>query len=121
MKDFFDSIPIEIEESAAIDGAHPLIILLRIVVPMVHPGLAAAAIFVFVTSWNEFIFGMTFISSTSMRPLPAGISLKFLMEYQYKWPGMMAVAIVATLPILALFIAGQRYFIEGVTSGAVKG
>jgi multiple sugar transport system permease protein len=120
MKDFFDNVPVEIEESAMIDGAGPWRTLFVIVMPMVKPGLAAASIFVFVTSWNEFIFGWTFTTSMDMRPLPAGISMKFLMEYQYKWPEMMAVAIVATVPILALFVLAQKYFFEGITAGAVK-
>jgi multiple sugar transport system permease protein len=73
-----------------------------------------------VTSWNEFIFGLSFTSSTQMRPLPAGISLLFLQEFQYQWPEMMAVATIATLPILLLFLAFQNQFVEGVTAGAVK-
>jgi multiple sugar transport system permease protein len=121
LKGFFDSLPIEVEEAAFIDGASVLQTLLRVVFPMSRPGLAAAAIFVFVTSWNEFAFGLTFTSSTDMRPLPAGISLLFLQEFQYQWPEMMAVATVATLPILVLFLLFQRNFVEGVTSGAVKG
>jgi multiple sugar transport system permease protein len=121
LKGFFDSLPVEVEEAAFIDGASVLQTLLRVVFPMSRPGLAAAAIFVFVTSWNEFAFGLTFTSSTDMRPLPAGISLLFLQEFQYQWPEMMAVAIVATLPILLLFLLFQRNFVEGVTTGAVKG
>ena len=121
LKGFFDSLPVEVEEAAFIDGASVLQTLLRVVFPMSRPGLAAAAIFVFVTSWNEFAFGLTFTSSTDMRPLPAGISLLFLQEFQYQWPEMMAVAIAATLPILLLFLLFQRNFVEGVTTGAVKG
>jgi ABC-type glycerol-3-phosphate transport system permease component len=121
LKGFFDNLPVEVEEAAAIDGAGALATLMKVVLPMSRPGLTAAAIFVFVTSWNEFAFGLTFTSSTTMRPLPAGISLLFLQEFQYQWPEMMAVATVATVPILALFLLFQRNFIEGVTSGAVKG
>jgi multiple sugar transport system permease protein len=121
LKGFFDSLPVEVEEAAFIDGAGVLQTLLRVVFPMSRPGLAAAAIFVFVTSWNEFAFGLTFTSSTDMRPLPAGISLLFLQEFQYQWPEMMAVATVTTLPILVLFLLFQRNFVEGVTTGAVKG
>lgn len=120
MKGFIDGLPAEVELSAYIDGARPFRILWDIVLPMMRPGLAAAAIYVFVTSWNEFVLGLTFTSSTDMRMLPAGISLMFLQEFQYQWPEMMAVAIVATLPILALFVFFQRYFVAGITAGAVK-
>ncbi len=102
------------------DGAGPLRSFLRIVVPMARPGLTAAGIYAFVTAWNDLTIGLTLTTSTDMRPLPAGISVTFLQEFQYQWPEMMAVATVATLPILALFVAFQRNFIEGVTAGALK-
>jgi multiple sugar transport system permease protein len=120
LKSFFDSLPIEIEEAAMMDGAGPLRSFLRIVVPMARPGLTAAGIYAFVTAWNDLTIGLTLTTSTDMRPLPAGISVTFLQEFQYQWPEMMAVATVATLPILALFVAFQRNFIEGVTAGALK-
>lgn len=119
-KGFIDDLPVEVEQSAYIDGAGPLRILFDMVLPMMRPGMTAAALYVFVTSWNEFIFGLSFTSSTEMRPLPAGISLLFLQEFQYQWPEMMAVATVATVPILLLFLAFQNQFVEGVTAGAVK-
>jgi multiple sugar transport system permease protein len=121
LKSFFDSLPREIEEAAYIDGASPFGTFTRIVLPISRPGLAAAAIFVFVTSWNEFIMGLSFTSSTDMRTLPPGISLVFLQEFQYRWAEMMAVAAVATLPVLVIFILFQRNFIQGLTAGAVKG
>jgi multiple sugar transport system permease protein len=121
MRGFFEALPVEIEEAAFIDGASLAQVLWLVVLPMARPGLAAAAIYVFVTSWNEFIFGLTFTSRIEMRPLPAGISLLFLQEMQFRWPEMMAVAVVATLPILLLFLLFQRNFIEGMTTGAVKG
>ena len=120
LKSFFDSLPIEVEEAAMIDGAGPFRTLLRIVAPMARPGLTAAAIYAFVTAWNDLTIGLTLTTSTDMRPLPAGISVTFLQEFQYQWPEMMAVATVATLPILALFVAFQHNFIEGVTAGAIK-
>jgi len=121
LKDFFDSVPAELEEAAFIDGAGPFYALFRIVLPLARPGLGAAAIFVFVTSWNEFIFGLTFVSSSQLRPLPAGITDVFINEFQYRWGDVMAVAIIVTLPIMVLFLMFQRYFIQGVTAGALKG
>lgn len=121
MRDFFESLPYEIEEAAYIDGAGLLYAFWKIVVPMAMPGLAAAAIFVFVTSWNEFVFGLTFTSSEAMRPLPAMFSLLFLGEFQYRWGDAMAVAVVVAIPVMALFLLFQRYFVQGATAGAVKG
>ncbi|MCM0021986.1 MAG: carbohydrate ABC transporter permease [Tagaea sp.] len=120
LKDFFDALPPEMEEAAFIDGASLYTCFWRIVVPTTTPGLAAAAIFVFVTSWNEFIFGLAFTTSTAVRPLPAMISLLFLGEFQYRWGDAMAVAVVVTIPVMALFVFFQRYFVQGITAGAVK-
>ena len=121
LRDFIDSLPKELEDAATVDGAGPFYILFRIVVPLMQPGLAAAAIFVFISSWNEFIFGVTFTSSARMRPLPAGITDLFLQELQYRWGDTMAVGIIVTLPVMLLFLFFQRFFVHGVTAGAVKG
>jgi len=120
LMDFFDALPVEIEEAAFMDGASLYQCFWKIVVPITGPGLTAAAIFVFVTSWNEFIFGLAFTTSPSVRPLPAMISLLFLGEFQYRWGDAMAVAVVVTIPIMALFVLLQRYFVQGITAGAVK-
>jgi len=120
LKGFFDSLPVEVEECATVDGASALQVIRHVVLPMSRPGLTAAAIYCFVTSWNEFIIGLTFTSTTAMRPLPTGINLLFLQELQYQWPEMMAVATLATIPIAVLFAVFQRNFVEGVTAGAVK-
>lgn len=121
LKNFFDQLPVEVEEAAYVDGASPLYTLVRIVLPMAKPALAAAAIFVFVTSWNELLFGLTFISSNEMRPLPAGISMSFLTEFEGAWSQMMALATMVSIPIFLLFIFFQKAFMQGVTAGAVKG
>lgn len=121
LKDFFDAMPPDMEEAAYVDGASPFQVLRLIVLPLVKPGLSAAAIFVFVTSWNEFILGMTFVSSDAYRPIPAAMALLFLNEFQYRWADTMAVALVVTLPIMLLFVLFQKYFVRGITAGAVKG
>lgn len=121
LKDFFDAMPLEVEEAAYVDGASPFQVLRLIVLPLVTPGLSAAAIFVFVTSWNEFILGMTFVSNDAYRPIPAAMALLFLNEFQYRWGDTMAVALVVTFPIMLLFVLFQKYFVRGITAGAVKG
>ena len=121
LKSFFDQLPVEVEEAAYVDGASPLYTLFRIVLPMARPALGASAIFVFVTSWNELLFGLTFTSSTDMRPLPAGISMSFLTEFEGAWSEMMALSVMVSLPVFLLFTFFQRTFMSGVTAGAVKG
>jgi ABC-type glycerol-3-phosphate transport system permease component len=121
LKNFFDTLPIEVEEAAFVDGASHLYTLFRIVMPMARPALAATAIFVFVTSWNEFVFGLTFTANNDMRPLPPGIALMFLQDFEAAWSGMMALATMVTLPVLLLFVFFQKAFMRGVTAGAVKG
>jgi multiple sugar transport system permease protein len=121
LKSFFEQLPVEVEEAAYVDGASPAYTLFRIVLPMARPALAASAIFVFVTSWNELLFGLTFTSSTAMRPLPVGIAMTFLTEFEGAWSEMMALALLVSLPIFLLFVFFQRAFMQGVTAGAVKG
>ena len=121
LKNFFETLPIEVEEAAFVEGAGPLYTLFFIVLPMARPAMAAAAIFVFVTSWNEFMFGLAFITSNEMRPLPVGISMYFLVQFDSAWSELMAVALMVTVPILVLFLVFQKTFMHGVTAGAVKG
>ena len=120
LKNFFDTLPVEVEEAAFIEGAGPFRTLFFIVLPMSKPALAAAAIFVFVTSWNEFMFGLAFITSNDMRPLPVGISMYFLVQFDGAWSELMAVGLMVTAPVLVLFLVFQKTFMHGVTAGAVK-
>ncbi|MFA3919443.1 carbohydrate ABC transporter permease [Ruegeria hyattellae] len=121
LRNFFDQLPGEVEEAALIDGAGPWYTFFRIVLPMAKPAMSAAGIFVFITSWNELLFGLTFVSETAMRPIPAGVILLFLQEYEGEWAQMMALAVIVSLPILLLFVFFQNAFLRGVTGGAVKG
>ena len=118
---FFNALLRDYEDAAHIDGATPLQVVTLIILPLVRPGLAAAGSFVFVTSWNEFIFGMTFVSSDAYRPIPAAMGLLFLNEFQYRWGDTMAVAAVVTLPIMGLFVFFQKHFVHGINAGALTG
>ena len=120
MTKFIDQIPIDMEEAALLDGASPFSVLIHIVLPMVRPGLAASGIFVFVTSWNELLMGMTFVSSPEVRTLPAGITLEFLGEFEGDWSEMMALAVMVTLPVFPLFMVMQKSILKGMTAGALK-
>lgn len=117
---FINQIPVDMEEAALLDGASPFKVLIHVVLPMIRPGLAASAIFVFITSWNEIIMGLTFVSSPELRTLPAGITLTFLGEFEGDWSEMMALAVLVTLPVFALFALTQKAVLKGMTAGALK-
>ena len=120
MTNFIDQIPVDMEEAALLDGASPFSVLIHIVLPMVRPGLAASGIFVFVSSWNELLMGLTFVSSPEVRTLPAGITLAFLGEFEGDWSEMMALAVMVTLPVFLLFMVMQKSILKGMTAGALK-
>lgn len=120
MTNFINQIPVDMEEAALLDGASPFEVLIHVVLPMVRPGLAASGIFVFVSSWNELIMGLTFISSAELRTLPAGITLSFLGEFEGDWSEMMALAVLVTLPVFVLFMVMQKSILKGMTAGALK-
>ena len=117
---FINQVPTDMEEAALLDGASPFRVLIEIVLPMIRPGLAASGIFVFVTSWNELIMGLTFVSSPELRTLPAGITLTFLGEFEGDWSEMMALAVLVTIPVFILFAVTQKAVLKGMTAGALK-
>jgi len=121
LKSFFDTILRDMEEAAYIDGCGRMRTIFEIVVPLVLPGLLAVGIYSFLISWDDFVFGLTLINRDTMRTLPVGIAMSFLMENEYDWAGMMTVSVVASLPVLVLFIFLNRYMVAGLTQGGVKG
>lgn len=121
MKGFCDTIPKEIEEAASVDGSSRITTLLRIVAPMISPGIVAVALFSFLTSWNNLLFPLTLSLRNSMKTIPPGFLLTYVGEYQYFWADMCAGAVSVTLPIIIIFIFFQKYFIAGLTAGSVKG
>lgn len=120
MKGFFDSVPYEMEESAEIDGCSRIGIIFRILLPVSLPSLVATSLFAFLNAWNEFMFGFVFINDEHHRTLTPGISL-FKGLYQTDWGSMMAASVLSVLPIVLIFVFLQRYLVEGMTAGAVKG
>ena len=121
MKNFFDQLPDSIIESAKIDGAGVLTILHKIIFPISLPGLAVVAIYGFVWAWNDVLYSLTLITSTERRTLAPGLILTYFGEFQSSWSSMMTAAILVSIPVAVLFIFSQKLFIEGLTSGAVKG
>ncbi len=117
---FFRQIPREIFLAARVDGCSPFQAFCRVLLPLAAPGVAATAILVFIFSWNEFLFALTFTSTTASRTIPVGIAL-FPGLHEIPWGEMAAASIVATIPLVVLVFAFQRRIIEGLTAGAVKG
>ena len=119
MRGFVAQLPIELEEAAAVDGAGLPAILLRVVLPLVVPGMIAVAIFVVVFAWNEYVFAMIF-TTRDARTAPVVIGEMLGTVEGVQWGVIFAAATVQLVPVLALVIALQRYLVAGLTAGAVK-
>ena len=119
MRGFFESIPRDLEEAARVDGCTPLGAFVWVILPLAQPGLAAAAILVFVYVWNEFIVALALTTSDDMRVLPVGLYF-YISAFGVQWGQLTAAITVAILPVIAVFVALQRHFIQGLTSGASK-
>jgi ABC-type glycerol-3-phosphate transport system permease component len=117
---YFRAIPVELEEAAIMDGASRLGVLFRVTLPLSMPGVAAVVVHAFVTTWNEFIFALVFAHDARVKTLPIGIA-EFTAEFNTDWGAVMAASLIMTLPIVVMFAALQRLFVEGLAAGAVKG
>ena len=116
----FAALPRELEESALVDGCTPFQALLRIVLPLSLPGIVAAGLFVFIASWNNFLFAFMFTSGEDVRTLPVVTRFFVQGEADFHWGIIMACAVLTTLPVAMLFLFFQRYLIRGL-AGSVKG
>jgi ABC-type glycerol-3-phosphate transport system permease component len=120
LKNFFDTIPTEIDEAAMIDGCSHFQIFTRIILPLARPGLTATMIFAFIVAWNDYLIALTLTSTDSMRTLPVAIT-RFIGQYATRWNRLMAASLIVSIPVIAIFIILQRSFVEGLTKGSVKG
>ena len=120
LRGFFANIPVELEEAAMVDGCGRLGALLRIVVPVMAPGIAATFIFNFVNCWNELFLSVTLLNAESNKTIPAALN-GFISSFNIEWGPMSAAAVLAILPTMGLFAIASRYIVQGLTSGAVKG
>jgi ABC-type glycerol-3-phosphate transport system permease component len=116
---FFQGVPQDVIDAALVDGADRLYVLWRIVLPLIAPGIAAIAIFCFVTSWTEYLFASILINSDALRTLPPGLA-GIIGQYQIDWGLLMAGAVAVTLPVVLLLALVGRSFVRGLTQGAVK-
>jgi ABC-type glycerol-3-phosphate transport system permease component len=117
---FIRGIPRELEESAMCDGATRLQAFRLVVVPLARPGIAATAVWLAVVVWQEFLFALSLTTSRSMRTVPVGMS-DFIGQYGIRYGDLMASAVAVSIPVMVLFFFLQRYFVAGLTAGAVKG
>lgn len=119
MTSFFRTIPIELDEAAILDGCSRWQAFYKIVLPMTLPGISSTTIYAFITAWNEYMFAQILIISPRFKTVPLGIA-ELHGFYKILWNDMMAASVIASLPLVILFIFLQKYFISGLTAGAVK-
>ena len=119
MLGFFRALPLDLDEAARIDGCNSWQWFGRFILPLTLPGIASTSIYAFITSWNEYMFAFILTSRPEMKTLSVGIAEMNGFQ-QVRWNDMMAASLMASLPLILLFVCLQKYFVSGLTSGAVK-
>ncbi len=117
---FFEGFPKEVEESGRIDGCTKFQIFTRLVLPISSPGLASAAIFTFINAWNEYMIANIFIQSDMKKTLPLGLT-NFILQFGSEWGNLMAASTITIIPVSIFLVFTQKYIVQGLTAGAVKG
>ena len=120
LTNFMRQVPDELYAAARVDGASPLQAFYRVMLPLAAPGLVATGLLVFILSWNEFLYALTFTATTRSRTIPVGIAL-FPGLHEIPWGEIAAASLIVILPIVILVLLFQRRIVEGLTAGAVKG
>lgn len=116
---YFKTVPIDLDEAARMDGASSFRTFISIILPLIVPGIAAVSIFILFNAWNEYMYASVLISNDNLKTLTVGI-ISLNSQYQIKWNDLMAASTVSSIPLVLLFIFFQKYFIAGMTGGAVK-
>ncbi len=120
LRGFLESLPREIEESAIIDGANPFTVFWRVMMPLAAPAISTVAVFSFLGSWDEYLLALNLLTDESLRTLPIAIA-NFRGQHASNWGLVFAGSLTAVIPTVVLFVIFQRYFIQGITSGGVRG
>lgn len=120
LRSFFSAVPQDLEDAAYVDGATPIEFLLRILLPLVRPALAAVAVIAMVGSWNNFFLPLVVLNSERLYTLPLGVQ-QFQGEFMTDWARVLAYVTLAMLPAIAFYLAAERQLIAGLTAGSVKG
>ena len=121
LKSYFDQLPDALIESANVDGAGPIRTMFQVIMPLAIPGMITIAIYSFVWAWNDLLYALTLISATENRTLASGMIFTFTGEGGNDWLGMMSASVISSVPVAMMFIFLQKYFVAGLTAGAVKG
>lgn len=116
---FFSSIPLEVEEAAALDGASRFQILRRVMLPLTLPGLVTATIFTFIAAWNEYVVALTLMIDDDKKPLTVGMRA-YITGYEQHWDQLFAASVVAVVPVVILFAIIEKHLVGGLTAGSVK-
>lgn len=120
LRQYYRTIPLEMDEAARIDGASSLRIWWQVIVPLSGPVLATLAVFVFQSTWNEFLWPLVVTTSEEMRTIPVGLSY-FVGQYSTAWGLLMAGSVIAVLPILIIYVLAQKWFVQGITLSGMGG
>lgn len=121
LRGFLQDIPTELDEAARVDGCSRIGVLFRIILPLAVPGIATAAVFAFLESWNEYLFSSVLVTSADQHTYPFGLYAVAGTYGDVRWGEAMAAATIGALPVFLIFILCQRWIVSGLTSGAVKG
>lgn len=121
MMGYFRTIPIDIEESARVDGATRWIAFLRVTLPLAVPGIISAAIFTFTLSWSEYLYALVLVPQTAQQTIPVGVPNSLTSGDVSKWGALMSAALLGSLPVVLIYAMFMRFFVSGMTVGAVKG
>lgn len=121
MKGYFDSIPVDIEEAAKIDGADDIQVIIKIMLPLARPTIIVTAVMVLIFVWNEYLFSTTFMMKESHYTLAGGLYALQSNDYSRSWPLFCSAAILVSVPVLIIFFCIQKYMVSGLTAGGVKG
>ena len=116
---YFSTVPAEIEEAALIDGCTRMQTLRKVLLPICKPGVVTTIVFAFIAAWNEFVFALTFVPSDQFRPLTVAIP-SFIGQYGTQWQFLMAASLLATIPVVCLFLMVEKHLVRGLTAGAIK-
>jgi multiple sugar transport system permease protein len=117
---YFKSIPVDLEEQAMVDGATRLQAFYRILLPLCAPGLVAVSVFTFTAAWNELLFALIFITSPDLKTVPVAISYLITGDV-FRWGLIMAGSVSAAVPVMILYYLAQRFVVQGLSAGALKG
>jgi multiple sugar transport system permease protein len=120
MMGYYRSIPEELEDAAMIDGCNRTQAYFRVVLPLVRPALLAVAMFAVTQAWNEFLYAFTFIRSQEVFTLPVGLQGMIIGDVQ-PWGELMAASLMTALPVIVIYMLGQKFMVAGLTAGSVKG